>query len=121
MKRNMDLVREILLAVESHPHGFAPHDISIDGFSEEEVGYHCHLLGQGGLAKTCDITGRGDSSPSAAITSLTWEGHEFLEASREPTRWKQAKEVVDKLGGASIAIWTSVLSELVRKNIAGYV
>ena len=33
MKRDMDLVRKILMAVEEHDHGFAPRDVAFDGYS----------------------------------------------------------------------------------------
>lgn len=117
MKRDMDLIRTILLAVESNPHGFAPQDLEIEGYSKQEVAYHSYLIGDEGLAVTADTTSLGSSGPEARIVNLTSYGHNFLEAAREPGRWSQAKEIVDVAGGASIKIWMSVLTDLVKQSL----
>jgi hypothetical protein len=38
MKRDMDLIREMLLAIESDAHGFAP-KIEILGYTQEQIGW----------------------------------------------------------------------------------
>ena len=113
----MDLDRKILMAVEEHEHGFAPRDVPFDGYSEEQVGYHAYIMIEGGLVEGADVTTRGSDSPEAIITRLTWAGHEFVESAREPSRWQQAKDLIGKVGGASIAVWTAVLTDLVKKNL----
>ena len=42
MHRSMDLIREILLAMEASADGFTQ-PIMLKGYSEEEIGYHCLL------------------------------------------------------------------------------
>ncbi len=43
---------------------------------------------------------------------LTWEGREFLEESRDNTRWKKAKEeVTGKVGGMVFEIFKQFLSD----------
>lgn len=49
MKRDMDLVRKILMALEDNPTGYFKDEMTIDGYTEEDVGYHCYLLLQAGL------------------------------------------------------------------------
>jgi hypothetical protein len=117
MKRDMDLVRTLLLEVEKHPAGFAPGEMKIEGYTSEQIGYHAHIMGQAGLVKAIDTTHMGSPGPEAVISSLTWQGHEFLDAAREPTRWQQAKDVVAKAGDASIQVWIAVLTDLVKKNL----
>ena len=117
MKRDMDLVRAILLAVEEHDHGFAPDELEIDGYTQEQIAYHASIMIDGGLVEGIDQTTGGSESPEAAIRHLTWAGHDFIAAAREPTRWNQAKEAVKKVGGATFAVWTAVLTELVKKNL----
>ena len=116
MKRDMDLIRKMLLAIEADEHGFAP-KIEINGYTEEEIGYHAVLLGEAGLVKVCDVTGLGNKSPEAIITRLTWAGHEFVDSARENQRWNLAKDLINKVGGASIQIWVIVLTELIKKNL----
>ncbi|MBN1375810.1 MAG: DUF2513 domain-containing protein, partial [Dehalococcoidia bacterium] len=81
----MDLIRAMLLAIEADDHGFAP-KIEIEGYTQEEIGYHAVLLGEAGLVEVHDITHMGSHSPEALISRLTWEGHEFLDAARENNR-----------------------------------
>lgn len=116
MKRDMDLIRAMLLAIEADNHGFAP-EMAIDGYTQEQIGYHAVLLGEAGLAKVHDVTHGGSHSPEALITRLTWEGHEFLDAARENNRWNKAKDTIGKIGGASLPIWTEILADLAKKAI----
>jgi len=117
MQRDMDLVRAILLAIERHPDGFAPQQLSIMGYTPEQVGYHATLLKEAGLVEAIESTNYDDTSPMAIITRLTWQGHEFLEAARSPDIWSQAKQLMHKAGGGSFAVWQTVLVELVKRNL----
>lgn len=116
MKRDMDLIRAILLVVESYPSGFAP-KIEIPGYTQEEINYHAFLLGEAGLARVCDMTNHDSTSPEAIITQLTWAGHEFLDSARENQIWNQAKDLINKVGGASIQIWVSLLTVIIQKKL----
>lgn len=116
MKRDMDLIRAILLTIEEEPHGFAP-KIEIPDYTEEQIKYHAILLGEAGLAEVVDITPNGGKSPEAIITRLTWAGHEFLDSARENQRWNQAKDLIGKIGGASIQIWIAILTEIIKKKL----
>jgi hypothetical protein len=113
----MDLVRAILFEVEKQPEGFAPNDLQIQGYTADEIAYHAYIMGEAGLVHSIDTTHMGSSGPEAKVSRLTWEGHDFLDAAREPDRWQTAKKVIDKVGGASIQIWLAVLTDLVKKNL----
>jgi hypothetical protein len=93
MTRDMGLVRQILFAVERDPHGFAPDEIKIEGYTEEEIGYHSLLLIEAGLLEGEETTAMGHRSPNACVTRLTWAGHEFLDAARNDNTWTLAKGV----------------------------
>ena len=108
MKRDMDLIRAILLAVEDEPSSHAP-EIEIQGYTQEQVGYHAELLKEAGFVELYN--------DSDMIRRLTWSGHEFLDSARDNTRWNQAKDKLNKAGGASIPIWIALLTELVKKQI----
>lgn len=99
MKRDLDLIRKILLALEAHEHGFAPEKLQIEGYTEEQVDFHMYLLGEAGLAKVAENTVIGSASPSAFPLNVTWAGYEFLEAAKDETLWGKAKEKVMKPAG----------------------
>ena len=113
----MELVRAILLAAESNPHGFGPEDISIDGYTDEQIGYHIYLMGQAGLVESIDRTNIRHKSPYATIKTVTWAGHEFISGARSPTIWSQAKGLMHKAGDGSFQVWQSVLTDLVKQSI----
>lgn len=110
MKRDMDLVRKILLAMESCESGFAPHPLAIDGYDHDQIGHHVYLMGEAGLINAADATCQGSTSPVAIPRSITWEGHEFLEASRRPATWEAAKRKLADAGvGCTIELLKQVL------------
>lgn len=105
MKRDLDLIRKLLLLMESYEHGYAPTEISIDGYTDEQIGFHVHLLGEAGLAVVADTTNLSSLSPSAMPRHLTWAGYEFLEAAKDETVWGKAKEkVIKPAGGVAFTV-----------------
>ena len=115
MKRDMELIRKMVLAIEEAPGGFAPNQLDIDGYTENQIGYHAHLMIQAGLAKGSDMTHMGSSGPEAMLTSLTWAGHEFADASRDESRWKSAMGIVkEKAGSVTIGVLTQLLTGLMK-------
>lgn len=117
MKRDMDLVRAILLAVEKHERGFAPGGLQIERYTAEQVAYHAYIMDEAGLVVAADTTHMGSAGPEAAIVRLTWAGHDFLDAARPQDRWEKAKALVAKVGGASFQILVSVLTDLARQAV----
>lgn len=117
MTRDMDLVREILLAMDSHEHGYAPQSMQFDGFTDEQIGYHVYIMGQANLLEVADASFLDGSSPKAIPISLTWAGHEFLANARETANWLQAKKMMQGAGQVSFQIWQAALSKVVMNSL----
>lgn len=118
MKRDMDLLRKIVLTIESAPHGFAPDNLEIEGYESEEIAYHCYLLVQGGLAEGSKTTNFGSSSPAAIIHNLTWQGHEFADAAKNDSIWHKAKErIKEKADAVPVAVFTQLLISIVKTSV----
>ncbi len=116
MKRDMDLVRDILLAIEDNPEPFGHNDLKIEGRSNEEVAYHIKLLWQAELIEAYDVS--SNSGFSWKAMSLTWKGHEFIEAARNNSRWQDAKKyILEKGGSITFDILKAVLSESIKNAI----
>jgi hypothetical protein len=45
-----------------------------------------------------------DGSAGVAIDRLTMAGHDFLEATRDETRWNKAMKTVSEKGGGAVTI-----------------
>ena len=96
MKRDMDLVRNILLAVEEDYQIFGGSKLEVRfGFIPPIVLQHVKLLEEAGLIK---IAGRNLSN-DVHVSGLTWEGHDFLDAVRDPEVWSLTKDGIGKMGG----------------------
>lgn len=114
MKRDMDLIRDILFWMEEHNAGMP----EIPGKSEEEIGYHCHLLGDSGLIRATDATCYDQTIPRAIPLSLTSRGHDFIDSARSKTVWMTVKDkVLTTTGGVSIAILTELLKDEAKRRL----
>lgn len=85
--------------MENETCGFPSGNLQIDGFTDEQIGFHVHLLGQAGLALVADSSYAENFFPSAIPLSITWSGYEFLDAAKDETLWNKAKEIVIKPAG----------------------
>ncbi len=107
MKRDMDLIRLLLLETE----GEEPRP-DLFGFTEQQRIYHSALLIEAGLIKGI-IRADAKGFPSGTVRSrLTWTGHEFLDAARNDAIWKKARE---KIKHSGVQVTVSVLEELLKK------
>jgi hypothetical protein len=113
----MDLVRTILLRIESSSSGWASSPFNIAGFTPEQVGYHAHIMKEDGLIEAVDVTTFESKSPEAMPTALTWKGHEFLDLARDQKRWNLAKATISRVGSAPVSVWMKVLNDLVLKDL----
>lgn len=118
MKRDLDLIRKILLAMEAEDCGFPESELQIEGFTEEQIGFHVHLLGQAGLALVADSSYAENLLPSAIPMSITWTGYEFLEAAKDDTLWNIAKvKVIKPAGGVAFGVLVDWLKAEVKANL----
>lgn len=115
MKRDMELVRLLLIAAEGLKQGTNASNLQIEGFSEDQVIYHTALLHDAGFI-AAEPNGNLDGA-DFCILRLTWDGHEFLDAARDATRWKQVRGAITKVGGATLPVWQSLLEQVLRGQL----
>lgn len=123
MKRDMELIRNIMLAAETMPAGeqYFGNKITPEGTPDAIAADHIKLLLDADFLDGkfySSLDGAADPS-RAMIFGITWDGHEFLDATRDATVWAQTKEKVAKVGGSvSIGTMTEVAAA-VAKSILG--
>lgn len=93
MTRDMDLIRAILLEVESLPVGQRWPAAPMLGHSQGEMVEHVRLAHESGLVEASFLTGH-----QAVILRMTNAGHDFVEAARPQTFWQKAKDRVTAQG-----------------------
>lgn len=112
----MDLARNILFKIEEYSESNGWVKIKMEDYSQEEISYHIKLLFQAGLIEADNLTDSGGFEWKAK--SLTWKGHEFLEAARNNTRWNDAKKfILEKGGGLTFDILKTVLTEIIKSSL----
>ena len=111
MKRDMDLVRAILLDIEANNvFEEGPYTPKIPGYSLEEIAYHVAIMQDADLLVAHVIWLR---QPYIHVQRMAWKGHEFLEASRDESLWSQAKEkVLEATGGLGFEALKALLIQL---------
>ena len=98
MKRDMDLVRLILLEIEDKYRSTAIYDLAIDGYDTEMVAYHCKILYEAGLISDYKAQYADNEIYVFGVGSITWDGNDFLEKIRDDSQWKKVKETITKKG-----------------------
>ena len=103
MKRDMNLIRELLLRLEESKAELYVSTLRVDGYSDEEIGYNAYLLIDGRLAegkKSTKINQAADVLPVAqTLTNLTWDGHDFLNSIKNDTVWNNTLNYLKEKSG----------------------
>jgi hypothetical protein len=119
MQRDMELIRNLLLHIESDSnfdgHRWlspqTPADMGISDHSMPEIAYHLTLLIEAGLVK-------GKTTFEVPIISkLTWEGHEFLDDIRDPGIWGKTKERLKGLPTVAIGVVAEIAKAEVKRHL----
>lgn len=118
MKRDMELMRDILLKMEELPYTGSFLDVTVSGHTEEEISYHIMLIDEAGLIKANDVSS-SDGMCWKALR-LSYAGHEFLDAARNDNVWSRAKEwVMASTGVLTLEALKIALPEVIKQILAG--
>lgn len=66
------------------------------------------------MVRATSVRSLADSTGRYLVSSLTFDGHDFLDMSRSKEGWGRAKNIADKTGGMSFEIFKAVLTDLVK-------
>ncbi|MCG6508527.1 DUF2513 domain-containing protein [Vibrio parahaemolyticus] len=89
MKRDMELIRKLLLTIEENPR-----QLEVEGYDKNQVKYHALLLIEAGFldGNVSDTLANTSVVPSfVSVNRLTWDGHEFLDNIRKEEVWNTIK------------------------------
>lgn len=117
MKLNHDCVRDLLLTVEESDQKellslhFLLQKDKLQNYSEEDIFYTIQRLVEAGYINASTQTYY--EGQDAIISSITWNGHQFLDNIREKTVWEKTKEKASIVGSVSLPI----LSEIAKAYI----
>ena len=117
MKRDMDLIRALLLEIESWPPGARVPStrIAIEPYTDEQIRYHANLLQVAGLIGGVLAVHNASGERPAIIGHLTWHGHEFVDATRSDAVWTAVEKRAELVGGSiNMELLTELASSVSR-------
>jgi hypothetical protein len=133
VKRDLNLVREILLRLEplsANPDQPVPLDIGkppldIPNYTDEQIAYHLRIMNDGGLIDYghMGIQTPGLGGPSDVrfrmprFNGLRWQGHEFLDDVRDPKTWEATKKTFSKVGDVSLQVAWEIARAYLRAHL----
>ena len=113
MKRELDLIREILLYIEERQ-AKQRFSVIIEGHSEIEVALHLKWLDEAGFIDAVNLT----NTTLWHVHSLTWQGLDYLDAIRDPGVWgKVKKKLLDVGGTATVEIVKALGQEYLKQKL----
>jgi hypothetical protein len=120
MKRDIELVKQILTYFETKTDWQGESEVKIEGYEAKVINYHIHIMYEGGL-----LNGEPSKTKEGRVYGvlpfrLTWKGHEFLDNTKGG-RWekiiKETKVRGLKLGFDTISILMRKIAERQIDNI----
>ena len=98
MKRDIDLMRTILLTIEER---YTAGEgkifcLNVNGYEMAEIGEHCELLYQQSLINTYEPIYAGSGLKSFFAGNLTAQGYDYLEIIRDDKVWEKTKQSVEE-------------------------
>lgn len=114
MKRDMELIREILFCAEK--------DVSVETlqkqYGRETIAGHVAILKDAGMVEAAIVPNNVGVPIAAHVIRLTWTGHEFLDNARDDVIWKKVlKSIGTKISSVSLAVLTECLQQAVLAHV----
>lgn len=122
MELNHELIRSLLLFVENSDSISGVNDPELRDFatkqtvSYEQLAYTVKRLLEKNLINAVIQTG-SDTITGISISSITFDGHAYLDNIRDPKVWKETKSITSKLASVSMDIAVKVASNVVTKML----
>jgi len=122
MKRDMNLIRDILLYTEMEAPPVGVKFIDYEKIRKNFCEYEIHdLLGNFKLCAEAGLINKGQKGvlthSGLLLQTLTWEGHDFLEKIRDDAIWRATQSTAEEVGSFSIDILKSIAQCYIKKKI----
>jgi hypothetical protein len=118
MKRDMELVRKLLMELADSEFYSDMGLPRLDGYEEDKIRHHALIMRDAGLLTFTE----GDETVGMfgiqedLQLRLTWAGHEFLEKARDEKTWRSVvNKTKEKTGGLSFEIIQGLLIAALSK------
>ena len=117
MTRDMDVVRDVLRKI-SETDGKPSWKTLVEGKSEDEaktILYHIDLLNKAGLLIGVPL-GMGGYKIWEQL-DLTWEGHDFVDATRDTEVWRETKKGLEGVRSFTFDLVKELAKGFIKKKV----
>ena len=119
MKRDLDLIRQMLLLIEESK-DVPPNSLCVDDFLDLNdksavIALHIGLLADAGFVEV-EKPRHGDIT-DWSITRMTFAGYEYLDAIRNDRIWRDVKAKVREVGGVTFDVIKELAVEAMKKYL----
>ena len=120
MKRDMDLIRSMLLLIEGCP-DVPPKTLRLDSFLDLNsdvyiVSLHLELLREAGFIEA-RVLSVDNGVKNYEISRITFAGYEYLESIKDAKIWRNVKEKISAVGGATFDIAKNIAEAEIMKMV----
>lgn len=105
MRLNHECVRDTMLYLEENLQlndTILSSNLKIKDYSNNDITYSVKMLLEAGLIQANSLS--ADNMLIYLVSSLTWEGHQYLDNIRDNSVWKIVKSKISKLKSVSLPI-----------------
>lgn len=106
MKRDLDLIREILIKAEEADGGISDCDLVNERYTITEVAFNVEFMRERGLIEaSVEHAGFNNTPYSVDIDRITWDGYDYLDAIRSRKVWEKARQAISAaVGDTSLSV-----------------
>ena len=118
MKRDLDLVRQLMLQIEALP-AAPPVQYRMSEIEDPVLLAHLEMLIEAGLVNGRISRSQGTRGDVISVSGLTWQGHEWIEMVRSQSLWNDVKSAVLDGGGVlTFELTKAVAAKILRARLA---
>ena len=124
MKRDLDLIREIMLVLEDkmeYGKNFKSTQlievIQDKTLSAEKLAYHVGLLVENDFIKAKEYKYQSGEPTDYLINTITAQGQDFIDTIRQDTTWNKIKDKSSNIGGFTLSLLVDIGKEYLKKQI----
>lgn len=126
MKRDLDLIRQIMLTLEEkmeYGKNFQSAQLievmQDKTLSAEKLAYHIGLLVESDLIRAKEYKYQSGEPTDYLIFTITSQGQDFIDTIRQDTTWNKIKEKASNIGGFTLSLLVDIGKEYLKKQLLG--
>lgn len=122
MKLNHDCVRACMLYLEENLDMKSRINlvgVHLNGYSDDDVLYSFIKLSEAGFINGKPQPAGNNPAYVFMTTSITYEGHKFIDSVRDDKVWSATKKISSKVASISIEMLTTIATNVLSKMLIG--